>query len=288
MAVAYGTSNSATMAGTGGADALTITKPTSLATGDMMIAVCGVHGKASSGFAPPAGWTILFTADDASNYGAIAFWKIATSGDVAASNFAFTITTTSGDGLVGWIARITGSSFGGTGNFTSASDINTSATTTHTFTPGITPVSNGALYLMGSYARGLGTESGYAIANNNPSWTERVDIQINTTRDSTLSLATATATSGSASGDYNVTLSTSLEAIGFLISIQESTNLTVSPAVVSATFTVQAPTVAGGANVSPTVVSATFTVQAPTVSFPVPDFTNADKHSSTFNNQDKS
>jgi len=239
-------------------------------------------------FTAPVVWTICFTDDEGSNFGVRVFWKIATAGDVAASNFSFSIATTSGDGMVGWIARVTGSSFAGVANFVSTSESHNSAFTTHTFTPGLTPPSNDALYLMGSFVRGLTTQSGYAITNNNPTWTEQVDVNVNTTRDGSLSLATATATSASSTGDYNLTLGSSLEAVGFLIAIEESTSVTVSPSVLTGTFSVQAPTITGGANVSPAVISATFTVQAPTITFPVPDFTNATKHSTTFNNLDKS
>lgn len=289
MAVAYASSASATLAGTGGTDNLTITKPTSLASGDMMVAICGVNGRAAN-FTAPAGWSTLFTSNDGSNYGIRAFWKIADAGDASATDFSFSIATAGGDGLIGWIVRATGSSFTGTGNFVSTSDVNNAATTTHTFTPGVTPPSADALYLLGSYVRGDTTQSTYAITNNNPSWTERIDTSINTTRDSSLSLATALATSIAATGDYSLTIGSSMEAIGFLIAIEESTNVTVSPDVLTATFTVQAPSITGGANVTVSAaVSATFTVQAPTVSFPTSDFTNLDKSAtSTFTNPDKS
>lgn len=289
MAVAYGTSASATLNATGGADNLTITKPTSLAAGDFMFAGCGRNG-GTANFTPPAGWTTLFTSNDASNYGLVVFWKIATSGDASASNFAFSITAAANDGLIGFIVRATGSSFTGTGNFVSTSDINNSGATTHTFTPGVTPPSNDALYLLGSFVRGNTTQSGYAVANNNPSWTERVDTAISTTRSSSLAVATALATSISASGDFNVTLGSSLEAIGFLIALEESTNVTVSPSVVNATFSVISPaSITGGANITIAAsVNATFTVQAPTVSFPVSDISNQDKHNSVFDNLDKS
>lgn len=287
MAVAYGSVNSATLAGAGGSGILSITKPTSLASGDMMVAVCGIHGQPAD-FTPEAGWATLFTANDGNNYGIRAFWKIANSTDAAATDFDFTIVNTSGDGIVGWLVRITGSLFIGIGNFTFTSDVNNSGATSHTFTPGVTPPSATALYLMGAYARGLTTESGYAITNNNPTWTERVDTNINTTRDSTLSLATAVATSINPTGDFSLTLANSLEAIGFLIAIEESTNVTVSPGVQSVVVSVQDPTVTGGATASPAVIAVNVNIQAPTVITPAAKWLNPDKNNSSWDNLSKS
>lgn len=59
-------------------------------------------------------------------------------------------------------------------------------------------------------------------------------------------------------------------------------------AVLSAVATVQEPTVTGGALVSPSVVTATAAVVDPTVTTALPDWTNIDKNSSSWTNQDKS
>lgn len=252
MAVAYASVASATKSHGGGTDSLTINKPSSLATGDLMIAALHIHGS-SAGFSL-AGWTTLFTGDDGSNQGLRVLWKIATAGDVAASNFAFSTSGTSGDGMSGFIARITGT-FSDVDNIMSTYDVNTSATTTHTFTPGLTPVLSNTLFLMGSGVRGDTTQSTYAVANNNPTWTERVDTSINTSNDSSISLATAALSAVGATGDFNITLGGSFEAVGFLIAITEDVGASGNHAILNMTSDLLGGTLSVGTTASHSILN---------------------------------
>lgn len=262
MSTAFRASASASKVHAGGTDTLTINKPTGTVEGDMLIAILGINGIAATNYAL-SGWTSLADANDGNNYGIKIFWKIA--GASEGASYGFSISTPPNTGLVGAIVCISGAEFAGLGNISFSTDSNASATTTHTFTPGITPTLTNALLIHGAFGRGLCTFSTYAITNNNPTWTEREDLQINATDDASLAVATATPSAASATGDWTLTLSSSLEAVGFILAIQENTSVTVSPAVISFTASVQSPSITGDANVSPAVINLTASVEAPTV-----------------------
>jgi hypothetical protein len=223
MATAYRSSASASKAHAGGTDALTITKPTGLTAGDMMIAILGIHGQQAN--FTLSGWTSLFATNNGSVEGLQVLWKIATAGDVAASNFAFSIGGAAGDGMAGAIVVISGASFAGVVNIQSTSDDNTAGgASSHTYTPGLTPVLTNALMLIGCYAGVNSNVSSYAITNNNPTFTEREDVAINTTRDTTIGVASATPSVASATGDYTLTTGITADTIGYMIIVTESVN----------------------------------------------------------------
>jgi hypothetical protein len=283
MATAYGSIASATHTyASPDPDELTINKPASLAAGDMMIAVVAIHGTTLGSWTAPAGWTALSGIDiSASTYKVKAFFKVADSGDAAASNFLFTMSTADSatSGMAGFIIRVTGSGFAGAGNITAAAVANAAATG-QVFTPGITPPGSASLYIMGSFALMVTSQSAYAIASNNPSWTERADITIDPTGsagDGNIAVATALASAQAASGDYSLTLANSIEAIGFIIAVNETANASPAPAVISTAMNIQAPVVAAAAVVSPSVVGINANIQAPAVATGAEKWINDDK-----------
>ena len=279
----YGSIQTATL--DPGETAIIITKPSGLAAGDLMIALLAVTGPNESYTA--SGWDELFAQNIPNfNYKMNCLIKVADSADAAATNFTFNVNA-SGDSKVGALLRITGT-FSGTANCTHDKDV-VAADTTPTFTGGVTPVGSTALLVMGCFSGTLGTSSAYAVANNNPTWTERADISVNDVEDLSLSVATADYASASATGDYSLSITDGTESGGYIIAISDSSSVTVSPAVITMTASVQAPSVSGSANVSPAVITMTATVQAPTVTTPDPDWVNTDKSATTsFTNQDKS
>ena len=107
MAVAYQSHQTAThnTAGT----PLTITKPTSLAVGDLMIAFL-YGGRNIGNWTTLAGWTLIgaCTTTDGTDANLTVQAKIADSSDVAASNFTFTPNGAHGEKF-GILTRITGS-----------------------------------------------------------------------------------------------------------------------------------------------------------------------------------
>lgn len=287
MATAYGSTTSATDTHGGGTDSITINKPASTTSGDLLIAVVGINGNGAD--YTSSGWTILNTANDGNNWGLRILYKIA--GGSEPASYDFSCSGDGGDGMAGFITRITGASFSGSGNLLSSIDLNTSANTNHTFTPGITPQVTNSIYILGCFTRGQASNvNSYAIANNNPTWTERVDVSSGApTEDVAIAYATATPSSASASGDFSLNLGVSpFEAGGFIINVTESVNIEATPSVMNATFTVQNTSISGGANISATTNTGTFSVQDPTITANTSPWTNDTKNTSTWTNDSKS
>ncbi len=262
MAVAYQSHTVAT-----GSDDTTIIKPASLADGDFMIAMLGQGNNVSAGYTR-TDWTALHSIDYGSGFLTI-LAKIADSTDAAASDFLFSTVNSSADTSLGALFRISGASFTSPA-ININSDTDTEDTdTTPTYTPGIAVRGASSLLMMGAFATGdaTNTTSAYAIATDDPTWTERVDFDEAGSADSSLAIATATRTETTDTGTFGLTFAgTPTTTIGFILSIQESgAGVTVSPAVIDLTASIQAPAITGGAIVSPAVITVTASVQAPTV-----------------------
>ena len=301
MAVAYESVSIGTWEGNQSGETLVITKPTGLAVDDLMIlhmSSVGDTGDPGTYGWTATGWTQVLSNADTSTSPKIVMdvWKkTADAGDVAASDFTFT----HNENDVGWtngaIYRISGAV---TGNIQTASSL-VRADTTPTYANTITQTYPDSLLLFLVTAvdnAASGSVASYAITTDNPTWTERYDSYADSAAfggagygDGLMAGATAMRTATTATGDATVTLTNFDGSVGALIIIPPVVNITQTPTVLSATFSVEAPTITGDANTTPTELSATFTVQAPTVSFPTPTYTNLAKSAtSTFTNPDKS
>ena len=155
---------------------VTITKPTGLAENDLLIAC--LAGDANIDTA--AGWTTV-NETTANGFTHIQY-KIADSGDVAASNFTFT-NSGSTNNIGGALLRITGHAptalFSGNG----IDDYNNSATAFDFSFTGFTPIANNSLLVAVVFAYQTTTDtdggvSGYTINGTNPTWTEVADFGI--------------------------------------------------------------------------------------------------------------
>lgn len=129
-----------------GASAVTVTKPTGLAVGDVMIAFVGWFGGASRNLTIPAGWS-----NTQGINGFQGFWgltKIADAADVAAANFTFTLSGVTTQ-IGGAIVRVTGTA---TGSEVADSEYNSTAVTDATSlsqTCSIAPISSESLVIIG-------------------------------------------------------------------------------------------------------------------------------------------
>jgi len=293
MAVAFGSIATATVSETGTANSLTITKPASLAAGDLMLAIFGYSGNTAEWAL--TGWTSALATSDTSARVLNVLLKVATSGDASASDFTFTISGGEPNNVCGAILRITGSAFAGTANVV-ATDSDTSGAQNPSYSGGVTPGAANTLLIMGAVAGGsvTGVTTGsYAVVNDNPTWTERADLTETggASNDILLAIATATFSVGTATGNYSLSFSADPgDSIGFLLSINETTNVTVSPTVITSSLNVQAPTVSGGATVTVgSTLSIVLNIVAPTVSAGTAKWSNTDKSSApTYTNTDKS
>lgn len=142
---------------------IVVPKPTGLAVGDLMVAVAGCGDSRS--VSPPAGWTTL---EDTTNgtYRIAIFTRVATSGDVAATDFTFTASGGFSAASVG-ILRI--SSALDTGIVTAYA---TGPNDTSVTCADVTTVANGSLVIWGAYQGGASAGPGSIPG---PA-TERIDV----------------------------------------------------------------------------------------------------------------
>jgi hypothetical protein len=162
-----------------GSGSVVITKPVSLAVGDLMVAQ--IHWTGPSGgnslTTIPSGFTQII--QTAGGIASTLFKKIADAGDVAATNFTFA--DNDGSQMMGAISRFTGV------YSTTPVDQSNGAAQTSTgslTTTGITPTLSNNLTLIFTSTRDADgaapTTSGYAVTTTNPpTWTEAYDQQLN-------------------------------------------------------------------------------------------------------------
>lgn len=264
MAVAIASSNTNTAIG---ASSVVVTKPTGLAEGDLMVA--GVHHYWTGSDRQlniAAGWTQIsndriHNGGENNGTGMAVMYKVATAGDVAASDFTFTATDTAV--MAACVLRITGISP------TAPKDASNSVASDNggsggSFSfAGITPGFASCLLLLFAGTRPSSSgHSAQAIATSNPSWTELFDIS------TSFSLAYAIRPEITATGNVSYSINganAGTDAIGCIVAIKPTTDVTVSPSVINASGAVLAPTISGGATVSPSVINATGAVLTPTV-----------------------
>lgn len=260
MAIAYESSASANS----NTSPLTITKPSGVAAGDLLIAFVSMNGGSAS-FVAPAGWDSYGTATNGSNRTSNCFARVATAADVSATDYSFTNADSP--------AEFTGSIFRFSGDFNSTDSIvdsDATASDNGTFTGGVTPNNGGALFFAASNLTTATSDpeySGWAVATDDPTWTEIVDRRYDTTFK--MGAAWATRASTNATGTYSVTLANDAsgtdQSHGFLLTLEEAVNVNVSVGVQTLTASIQAPTVTGDAQVAAGVQTLTASIQAPTI-----------------------
>jgi hypothetical protein len=149
----------------------TTNKPSGLAVGDIMLGYV-FFPSGSVGVTPPAGWsTIGFSTIQVGVGAGFYYYKIADAGDVAATDFTVTFDV-SGQGYFA-IMRITG----GDTDFSTwkygGNDRVANATADPSIGPGITPDADSLIIQLWTEAfTGSTAISDYAIANDDPTWTQ--------------------------------------------------------------------------------------------------------------------
>ena len=203
---------------------LVIAKPSGLAVGDLMLAQ--IRNDDGNSITLPSGWSTLTSTFNPFNF-VYVHYKYADSGDVAASNFTWTLPSSVIS--AGGILRITGASPLIGSAFLAGGQSNTA---TPSFATGVTPTRPDSLlvqfwFYMGNSNASLG---GYAIVTSNPTWTEAYDVGMESNagitcawavRPQTTSTGAWSATGGTGTSDYN----------SFLVSINEALRIDTSESV---------------------------------------------------------
>lgn len=298
MAVAYQSGASNGWLSKDNGQALTLGKPAGLAVGDLMVAVVANGSSTTANpFSFPSNWLDLggasttYGTQQASASGRIAAgYKVATSADVAASDFSFVVQEAGTHQVAGIMYRIDGQDPTPIAAYLGGSATNT---TSPSFATGITPTESCLLLfnIMVCGGAGAPTVSGYAIVTSNPSWTERLDINDASSR--ALAAATATRPEATSTGAWSCSLAGTdgaADSASFLIAVKPVADATFNASVLSLTSSIPGTiTVSGTANFTASAQVLTPSIPTPTISTPTPEWSNPDKSSApTWANPDKS
>lgn len=232
---------------------LTVTKPTGLAVGDLLVAFFWSHHSATiSADTPPSGWTTAITRTETTgteNERNACYWKVATSTEVAATNFTFARTGGTVYGAWCAIARITGAAASA---MVDVSDYQTTADTLTTVTfKSVTTTQADDLVLIAA-----GDFSG--TVNGGTSWPNAAPTGFTLVSGASMSVdlggfgitggiaskaqATAGAT-GTATSTYSGGVDTFFVALTVAIKTAPSTGTTLTPGAGSLALSGKAPTV---------------------------------------------
>lgn len=280
--MAFGVASSGTSADAA-STTIVITAPTGIAVGDYLTAHL-TYGKSGGEptVTPASGFNFVVKANGETNSVHAVYSKVADSGDAAAGTFTFTLSSSQNNR--GGMLRITGQ------KTTTPEDVsNFGFSNSNVFTVTIATVTPSAATSLFIFSGGTISPaqdfSAYAMATDNPSvWTEHIDV----VDQPCLFVASAVRITSNATG--NITATQSLQdhfAACVFVILPEPVNVTATPAVVTATLSVQDPTVTGGATVSPAVISIASSVQDPTVTIGAQKVFNASKTSASPSNVSK-
>lgn len=251
---------------------LSCNKPTGTVDGDSMLAIIS-YADANSP-SPPAGWTLLDSETTSTH--SYEYWKIASS---EGSSYTFD------SGLIAG-ASIAIISFANShpSSPIDKHSVNTdaSANTTATGTA-ITPTAapGGVLVFIVASDNVL-TVSGYAVANNNPTWTEQTDFD---TAGAQIAVATGSYDFVTTTGAPTATLSGSFDCAVYMVAIKP-TDPTIAAGFTTATA-IPTPAVSSAQTVAPSAFSATAAVPAPTVAQADPKWHNTSKNTASPTNTAK-
>lgn len=205
MAVTYQSTQTASIDST----SLTVTKPTSTADGDLLVASFWYKDTGRT-ITPPSGWTLQESGG--TNQTGTVYTKVA--GGSEPADYTWSV---SGAAVVlhGSITRVTGHSATAPINATTSDEASVTGSTgslTYTYdSMAITPPNSTSnllfffAFLESGNTVGGPSAAGYAIATDNPTWTERFDEGSGPVDDNIVALATAVRSEQTSTGDFSHT-----------------------------------------------------------------------------------
>lgn len=270
------------------ASSVTVTKPASLAVGDLLVGIILKHETGgTNALTTPTNWTLMDSGVTGAFNQIAVYAKVADSADVAASDFSFGLASGTAN-LAGVLYRVTGTFGAPTCVYRINADAGTNEVSNTPDTHqngGITPIVASSLLiaLIGGLQTGDATSvSAYALETSNPTWTERHDFT--SASGYVIGTATATRTETTATGYVQFTFAGDndilpSEGLGVILAIADTENNSTSPSVLASVFSVQAPTLMTSSAATPSVLTSSLSVPAPTASSADPLWKNTDKPS---------
>lgn len=233
MATAYASHSSATVDTGSGTSNLTISKPSGLAEGDVLVAILAALSDGED-WNTPSGWTKAEGVGEGSgDYNLTVLAKIADSDDENATDFTFSHPDDANTGeLQGVLMRVTGSSFPSdiSKAITADAGEGSNSSGTVTFSGGVTPTGPNNLLIFSVMSDVNGQNiSGYAVATDDPTWTERYENSYSPAAlPNHLAVATGPRSEQTATGDYSADYSDGDAFIGVLVSVTESVDASIT------------------------------------------------------------
>lgn len=198
MAIAYQSETHSTA--TTNSSTCTVNKPSGVADGDLLVATIIIYNNNTIN-SVPSGWTLLESNTDLSSFRMYTYYKIASS-EPSTWDWGFN----AGSDWVYMCARFDGMS--PTSTITASNNNYIVNSGVPSWDCGITqPLTDSMLVMIVADISDANTGiSGYAVANDNPTWTERIDQAIATSK--AIALATAPRSNASATGNASAVLGT--------------------------------------------------------------------------------
>lgn len=242
MAATYESTQTFAIQSFGSGGSITITKPSNVAVGDLLVAHILTNGCLISSV--PSGWTTEYDTvilPTSAGYSFI-YSKVADSGDVSATDYTWTNNTIPGN-IGGSITRISGGKNSSPISSKNSATSNDSSTGPVSYAITVTPtLTNSLLLFYVGYSATAGTTthsaSGYAVTTDNPTWTEAYDINDAARMQMSMAYATRSATTATGNATVNRSNSQTNGSHGVMLSIEPIQILTVSETITT-TETIQ-------------------------------------------------
>lgn len=259
---------------------MVITTPSGTADGDLLIAQFQTNNQAPTVTAP-AGWTTKDS--DTTNANSYLFYKIAAS---EGASYTFSISNAGGNQAVsGGIIALRNASQSSPFDQQSKNVDTTSDTTANgtAVTPTISPESLLLAFVCSKSS--AATTSAYAVANNNPTWTEAWDQTATNTTSGNIALAYASYNFITTTGAFTASMTASNVSTTYLCSIRPASfNLTAG---LSAIGTASA-SVSGAYSILPPAAASVTSLLDAVITQAAALWTNVSKNVVTWINQSKS
>lgn len=242
-----------------------VPKPSGLAVGDLMVA--HITARTNVTVTNPGSWSTIRAETISGVLTSHLAWKIADSGDTAASNFTFTLSGTAVN--LGAITAFTGhhtSSPIGANNGTA-----TASNSTTISSAAITPAAADSMicfFAVFGGSNGTGQIASYQIPTSNPTWTEQYEQFTELGNDITFSMAYGTRAATTSTGTGTATADISRNNIGQMIAITiAAAGTSISVPLAQITVTKQTPSITTTAHkfIAVPLAQVTVTKQTPSI-----------------------
>ena len=256
---------------------ITVTKPTGLEAGDVLVAYIITGDGSGHTINTPTNWTSVYASSQSAYRRYKAMYKVADSSDASASNFSFTT-----DAAVSYIGailvRVTGVPVGSEIRGTYG-DKDIDGNTTASFAPAITPLFENSLVLAGFGGHDEGSNFGSYASTPTMTWTEVTDLTYNySTLDPTISCAWAVTANTTQITAFQATSGSAGTFYGTLIVFNPVSNSTATPTMLPQPPTINPATPTVSVARSATLLQNTGTIPTPTSATSAKKWTNTPKN----------